>query len=105
MRLISGYLCPRHESMSSPCDLSVTSWLALSSLALDSEIAGLSFCTRTSTLPKLLRDPRLWRVASIAPQYANLKEWLESVAQLVEHRPFKALVLGSSPSALTIKLL
>ena len=30
--------------------------------------------------------------------------WLrdESVAQLVEHRPFKALVLGSSPSALTI---
>jgi hypothetical protein len=25
----------------------------------------------------------------------------ESVAQLVEHRPFKALVLGSSPSALT----
>lgn len=29
--------------------------------------------------------------------------WFESVAQLVEHRPFKALVLGSSPSALTIK--
>jgi hypothetical protein len=29
--------------------------------------------------------------------------WSESVAQLVEHRPFKALVLGSSPSALTIK--
>jgi hypothetical protein len=28
--------------------------------------------------------------------------WFESVAQLVEHRPFKALVLGSSPSALTI---
>ncbi len=26
----------------------------------------------------------------------------ERVAQLVEHRPFKALVLGSSPSALTI---
>jgi hypothetical protein len=26
---------------------------------------------------------------------------VESVAQLVEHRPFKALVLGSSPSALT----
>ena len=33
---------------------------------------------------------------------ANVREWLESVAQLVEHRPFKALVLGSSPSALTI---
>jgi hypothetical protein len=33
---------------------------------------------------------------------ANLKEWCESVAQLVEHRPFKALVLGSNPSALTI---
>ena len=32
-------------------------------------------------------------------------KWLESVAQLVEHRPFKALVLGSSPSALTIPLL
>ncbi len=31
-----------------------------------------------------------------------LKEWCESVAQLVEHRPFKALVLGSNPSALTI---
>jgi hypothetical protein len=30
--------------------------------------------------------------------------WFESVAQLVEHRPFKALVLGSSPSALTIIL-
>jgi hypothetical protein len=26
----------------------------------------------------------------------------ERVAQLVEHRPFKALVLGSSPSPLTI---
>jgi hypothetical protein len=36
---------------------------------------------------------------------ANLVVWLESVAQLVEHRPFKALVLGSSPSALTIKSL
>ncbi len=33
---------------------------------------------------------------------ATLIRWLESVAQLVEHRPFKALVLGSSPSALTI---
>ncbi len=33
---------------------------------------------------------------------ATLKVWSESVAQLVEHRPFKALVLGSSPSALTI---
>lgn len=33
---------------------------------------------------------------------ANLDMWFESVAQLVEHRPFKALVLGSSPSALTI---
>ena len=31
--------------------------------------------------------------------------WFESVAQLVEHRPFKALVLGSSPSALTMTLL
>ena len=35
---------------------------------------------------------------------ANLEVWFESVAQLVEHRPFKALVLGSSPSALTIKI-
>ena len=35
---------------------------------------------------------------------ANLVVWFESVAQLVEHRPFKALVLGSSPSALTITL-
>ncbi len=34
---------------------------------------------------------------------ANLVVRFESVAQLVEHRPFKALVLGSSPSALTIK--
>ncbi len=41
---------------------------------------------------------------SFAPsQYATLEVWFESVAQLVEHRPFKALVLGSSPSALTIK--
>jgi hypothetical protein len=35
---------------------------------------------------------------------ANLVVWFESVAQLVEHRPFKALVLGSSPSALTINI-
>jgi hypothetical protein len=39
-----------------------------------------------------------------AVECANLEVWSESVAQLVEHRPFKALVLGSSPSALTIKL-
>jgi hypothetical protein len=37
-----------------------------------------------------------------SPECANLVVWFESVAQLVEHRPFKALVLGSSPSALTI---
>ena len=37
------------------------------------------------------------------PQYATFGVWFESVAQLLEHRPFKALVLGSSPSALTIK--
>jgi hypothetical protein len=36
--------------------------------------------------------------------YATFGVWSESVAQLVEHRPFKALVLGSSPSALTISL-
>ena len=32
---------------------------------------------------------------------ANLRPEHERVAQLVEHRPFKALVLGSSPSPLT----
>ena len=32
---------------------------------------------------------------------ANLRLEHERVAQLVEHRPFKALVLGSSPSPLT----
>jgi hypothetical protein len=32
---------------------------------------------------------------------ANLALEHERVAQLVEHRPFKALVLGSSPSPLT----
>src|SRR5215472_6888546 len=37
-----------------------------------------------------------------SPECANLVMWCESVAQLVEHRPFKALVLGSNPSALTI---
>ena len=42
---------------------------------------------------------------SEGPQYATLGVWFESVAQLVEHRPFKALVLGSSPSALTINSL
>jgi hypothetical protein len=31
-----------------------------------------------------------------------LELWNEPVAQSVEHRPFKALVLGSSPSGLTI---
>ena len=36
------------------------------------------------------------------PKYVIFEEWLEPVAQLVEHRPFKALVLGSSPSGLTI---
>jgi hypothetical protein len=35
---------------------------------------------------------------------ANLDKG-ERVAQLVEHRPFKALVLGSSPSPLTISSL
>ena len=39
----------------------------------------------------------------LSSECATLVVWLESVAQLVEHRPFKALVLGSSPSALTIK--
>ena len=38
----------------------------------------------------------------LAARYATVEVWFESVAQLVEHRPFKALVLGSSPSALTI---
>jgi hypothetical protein len=38
-------------------------------------------------------------------KYATLEVWFESVAQLVEHRPFKALVLGSSPSALTKQFL
>ncbi len=32
----------------------------------------------------------------------GVEDWSEPVAQLVEHRPFKALVLGSSPSGLTI---
>ncbi len=41
--------------------------------------------------------------ASELTRYATFGVWFESVAQLVEHRPFKALVLGSSPSALTIK--
>lgn len=46
----------------------------------------------------------LWLGEEIpSPKCANLVVWFESVAQLVEHRPFKALVLGSSPSALTIK--
>jgi hypothetical protein len=40
--------------------------------------------------------------ASKPARYATVGVWFESVAQLVEHRPFKALVLGSSPSALTI---
>ncbi len=34
----------------------------------------------------------------------NLTLEHERVAQLVEHRPFKALVLGSSPSPLTTTL-
>ena len=41
--------------------------------------------------------------ASGAARYATVGVWFESVAQLVEHRPFKALVVGSSPTALTIK--
>ena len=46
-----------------------------------------------------------WLEAQIhLPKCATLVVWLESVAQLVEHRPFKALVLGSSPSALTITI-
>ncbi len=43
--------------------------------------------------------------ASGAARYATVGVWFESVAQLVEHRPFKALVLGSSPSALTIRFI
>lgn len=40
------------------------------------------------------------RQAPCLPHRLSLQQ-VESVAQLVEHRPFKALVLGSSPSALT----
>ena len=43
------------------------------------------------------------KVGPYASRYATFRCGFESVAQLVEHRPFKALVLGSSPSALTIK--
>ena len=46
--------------------------------------------------------PRASKSAFHAALYATFGVWFESVAQLVEHRPFKALVLGSSPSALTI---
>jgi hypothetical protein len=42
-------------------------------------------------------------VAAAPARYATVGVWFESVAQLVEHRPFKALVVGSSPTALTIK--
>ncbi len=42
-------------------------------------------------------------IAAAPAQCATVGVWFESVAQLVEHRPFKALVLGSSPSALTIQ--
>jgi hypothetical protein len=51
----------------------------------------------------LLRDEQTSAPAGIyAGKCATVEEWCESVAQLVEHRPFKALVLGSNPSALTI---
>jgi hypothetical protein len=43
-----------------------------------------------------------WSAGIYAAKCATVEEWHESVAQLVEHRPFKALVLGSNPSALTI---
>ncbi len=55
-------------------------------------------------LQRILREvAHAWRASIPSPECANLVVWFESVAQLVEHRPFKALVLGSSPSALTIK--
>ena len=44
--------------------------------------------------------------ASVIPRTdVVFSKWNEPVAQLVEHRPFKALVLGSSPSGLTIPAL
>src|SRR6478752_4079761 len=56
-------------------------------------VAGDVYCSSILT-----RD----RERKCTSKCANLDMWFESVAQLVEHRPFKALVLGSSPSALTI---
>ena len=46
----------------------------------------------------------LWGTGQKASRCVNLESAAlnEFVAQLVEHRPFKALVLGSSPSELTI---
>ena len=45
-----------------------------------------------------------WDAGQKASRCVNLESAAlnEFVAQLVEHRPFKALVLGSSPSELTI---
>lgn len=44
---------------------------------------------------------RLGRRSRFPTLRGNLTMEHERVAQLVEHRPFKALVLGSSPSPLT----
>src|ERR1035437_9729185 len=97
--------------MSSRCDLSVTvsPTRSASLRRLANPVAiGLSLRTNrwgwrnnciTRNLPTLDTSPN----ALSRSQYAPYGVWFESVAQLVEHRPFKALVLGSSPSALTIK--
>ncbi len=63
-----------------------------------------AYVSKRDTCKEGLLPKKAWRVRKSAfhTRCATVKEWSESVAQLVEHRPFKALVLGSSPSALTI---
>src|SRR5580698_5236497 len=87
--------------MKAPCDFSVT------------VVSGSPISSTIWTKPAVKSDQETYpqievsgtnRTTSICTvDCANLVVWSESVAQLVEHRPFKALVLGSSPSALTIK--
>ena len=80
--------------MKALCDLSVTGRVApiLKIWAVWGEMRR---CVKACVAAAWRRNPPV--------ECANLVVWFESVAQLVEHRPFKALVLGSSPSALTIK--
>jgi hypothetical protein len=97
-------LCGPHSKWSSA---RVTSWLQKPATVVKKAAKPPHSALRISHFGNVTRTPTRAvtghpRPAQPQPLCDIFKEWFEPVAQLVEHRPFKALVLGSSPSGLTI---